>query len=66
MQKISKRELQEIFDFAHKIYFESSVDNITHQQFIAKCYLKACAKFLGVPISDLEFDERIPYEPADE
>lgn len=64
MKKISNSELQEIFDVARDLYVLSSQGDLNHQQFVAQCYLHACAKTLC--LADLSFEEKVPYSPADE
>ena len=63
-KKVSKEELRDIFETAHKIYVDSDRGELSSQQFMAKCYLRACARTLG--IGGLEFEEKVPYSPADE
>lgn len=64
MQKISDKDLQQIFEIAHLFYVNSTQQGLSHQQFVAKCYLEACAKVLGV--SNLQFQEKLPYSAVDE
>lgn len=63
-KKINNKELRDIFELAHNIYVNSSQGGLSHQEFVAKCYLEACAKTLNTP--KLEFEEKVPYSPADE
>ena len=63
-KKISNKDLQNIFYLAHANYVNSSQKDMNHQEFVARCYLEACAKTLDA--TDIEFEEKIPYSPADE
>lgn len=64
MKKVSDKDLQKIFEMAHIYYVNSTQQGLSHQQFVAKCYLEACAKILDV--TELEFEEKVPYSAADE
>lgn len=64
VRKVSNDELRDIFDVAVDIYVNSNKGELSHQQFLAKCYLKACARTLGV--EGFEFEEKVPFSPPEE
>lgn len=61
---ITKNDLTLIAEMALDIFKEKAVGELNNSQFIAKCYLEASAHVLK--LGKREYEERNPYEPADE
>lgn len=63
-KKISKEDLKKIADMAHNYFIELAPKELEYSEFIAKCYLEACAGYLN--LKNYEYEEKIPYIPADD
>lgn len=63
-KKITKNDLKIIVDLARNNFIDLSVNDLDNAEFIAKCYLEACAGFLK--FKGYEYEEKIPYIPADD
>lgn len=65
--KLSRFDLQRIFDIARDNFLELSPaqGGLTSQEFVAKCYLIACKKHLGIEV-DLEFPIKSIPEPVED
>lgn len=61
---ITKNDLRHIVHLAQNNFLNLSAGELNNSEFVAKCYLEACASFLG--LKDYEYEEKIPYSPADE
>lgn len=64
MRKIKQQDLRNIFELAKMNVVNDSGANLSNQEFIAKCYVKAVLTHLN--ITDVEFEERMVYSSVDE
>lgn len=65
--KMSRRDLQDIFNLAREYFLELSLSQggLSSQEFNAKCYLLACQKFLNVE-ANIEFPINKVPEPVED
>lgn len=43
---LTRRDLAEIFSLAKDIYVSDKNEGLTHQEYVAQCYLKAAENFI--------------------
>lgn len=64
MKTLKKEDLRDIFGLARLNIVNDSSENLSNQEFITKCYVKAVLTHLH--ITDVEFEERMVYSSVDE
>ena len=65
--KLSKRDLHDIYDLAHATLLELSPKQggLNQQEFVAKCFLIASKKVLGIT-EEIEFPVKSLAEPVED
>ena len=62
--KLSKRDLQQVFDLAHGNFMNYAPGELNNQEFLARCYLDAAISVLGIGVQ-VEYPQKKIAEPVD-